>query len=47
LLSTGCELGQGFYFSKPVNAERITELLRLGKIMPVGRPLPLVETTAA
>jgi diguanylate cyclase (GGDEF)-like protein len=47
LLSAGCEHGQGFYFSKPVNAERATELLRLGKIMPFRRPLPLLETTAA
>jgi diguanylate cyclase len=47
LLSAGCEHGQGFYFSKPVNAKRTTELLRLRKIMPVRRPLPLLETTAA
>ncbi len=47
LLSAGCEYGQGFYFSKPVNAERTTELLRLGSIMPFRRPLPLLETTAA
>jgi diguanylate cyclase (GGDEF)-like protein len=47
LLSAGCEHGQGFYFSKPVNAERTTELLRLRKIMPVRRPLSLLETTAA
>jgi diguanylate cyclase len=47
LLSAGCEHGQGFYFSKPVNAERATELLRSGKIMPFRRPLPLLETTAA
>jgi diguanylate cyclase len=47
LLSAGCDHGQGFYFSKPVNAERATELLRLGKIMPLRRSLPLLETTAA
>ena len=47
LLSAGCEHGQGYYFSKPVNAERATELLRLGKIMPLRRSLPLLETTAA
>ena len=32
LLSAGCEYGQGYYFSRPVNAERATELLRSGKI---------------
>jgi diguanylate cyclase (GGDEF)-like protein len=47
LLSAGCEHGQGFYFSKPVNAERATELLRLGKITPLRRSLPLLATTAA
>jgi diguanylate cyclase (GGDEF)-like protein len=47
LLSAGCEHGQGFYFSKPVNAERASELLRFGKIMPLRRSLPLLETTAA
>ena len=47
LLSAGCEHGQGFYFSRPVNAERATELLRGGRISPV-RPSPrLIETTAA
>ncbi len=47
LLSAGCEHGQGFYFSRPINAERATELLRLGKITPPQRPLRLIETTAA
>ena len=47
LLSAGCEYGQGYYFSRPVNAERATELLRLGKVTPARRPLRLVETTAA
>jgi len=47
LLSAGCEYGQGFYFSKPVNAERATELLRLGRINPAPRSLRLVESTAA
>ncbi len=47
LLSAGCEYGQGFYFSRPVNTERATELLHLGKVTPVRRPFRLVKTTAA
>ncbi len=47
LLSAGCEHGQGFYFSRPVNAERVTELLHLGKITPARRPFRLIKTTAA
>jgi EAL domain-containing protein (putative c-di-GMP-specific phosphodiesterase class I) len=48
LLSAGCEYGQGFYFSKPVDAERAAELLRLGRINPAPRSLRLVvESTAA
>jgi len=47
LLSAGCERGQGFYFSRPVNVERATELLRAGRIIPVRRSPRLLETTAA
>jgi diguanylate cyclase (GGDEF)-like protein len=47
LLSAGCEHGQGYYFSRPVNAERATELLRSGAIKPVRTPLRLVESSAA
>jgi EAL domain-containing protein (putative c-di-GMP-specific phosphodiesterase class I) len=47
LLSAGCEHGQGFYFSRPVDAARASELLRLGKIVPARRPLRLVEISAA
>ena len=47
LLSAGCGHAQGYYFSKPVDAARATELLRVGKIEP-GRPsLRVVQTTAA
>ena len=47
LVSAGCKHGQGFYFSKPVNAERATELLRMGKAKPMRNVLRVVETTAA
>jgi diguanylate cyclase (GGDEF)-like protein len=46
LLSAGCEHCQGFYFSKPVDAKRATELLRAGRIKP-ARSLRLVESSAA
>jgi hypothetical protein len=46
-LSAGCEHGQGYYFSKPVNAARVTELLRVGTIKSERRQLRLLETTAA
>jgi diguanylate cyclase (GGDEF)-like protein len=47
LLSAGCSNGQGFYFSKPVDAARATELLRVGKVEPGRPPLRVVQTTAA
>ncbi|MGA8612540.1 MAG: EAL domain-containing protein [Xanthobacteraceae bacterium] len=47
LLSAGCEYGQGYYFSRPVNAKRATELLRLGKVEPPRKTLRLVESSAA
>jgi len=47
LLSAGCEHGQGYYFSRPVDAERATALLRAGRIKPAPRPLRLVDNTAA
>ena len=43
LLSAGCEHGQGYYFSRPVDAARADELLRSGAIKPVRRTLRLVE----
>lgn len=47
LLAAGCEHGQGFYFSRPVDAAKVTELLRAGKIALARRPLRLVENPAA
>ncbi len=47
LLAAGRKLGQGFYFSRPVDAAHATELLRSGEITLARRPLRLVETPAA
>ena len=45
LLSAGCAYAQGYYFSRPVNAERATELLRQGKIELTRTPR--LDVTAA
>ena len=34
LMGSGCEQAQGFYFSPPVAAEKATELLRAGRLVP-------------
>ena len=34
LLGAGCEQAQGYYFSRPVTAQKVTELLRAGRIQP-------------
>jgi diguanylate cyclase (GGDEF)-like protein len=47
LLSAGCKHCQGYYFSRPVNVERVTELLRSGSFKPPHRSLRLVETSVA
>ena len=47
LLASGCEHGQGYYFSRPVNAKRATELLRFGSVAPARKSLRLVEPSAA
>lgn len=36
LMSAGCTVGQGFYFSEPVSAERMADLLRRGFVEPVA-----------
>jgi EAL domain-containing protein (putative c-di-GMP-specific phosphodiesterase class I) len=36
LRDLGCTGGQGFYFSKPVSAERIAQLVRSGAQLPAG-----------
>ncbi len=47
LLSAGCKYCQGYYFSRPVNAERATKLLRVGNVKAGRNALRVVETTAA
>lgn len=34
LIGAGCEQGQGYYFSRPVSAKKVAELLRKGRIKP-------------
>jgi diguanylate cyclase len=36
LLGAGCEQAQGYYFSRPVTAQKATELLRAGRIQPAA-----------
>lgn len=47
LIAAGCEHGQGYYFSRPVNAKRATELLRKGRIKPAWNLFQVVEKTVA
>ena len=47
LLAAGCAYAQGYYFSRPVNVERATELLCQGKIEHTRMPTPLLDVTAA
>jgi EAL domain-containing protein (putative c-di-GMP-specific phosphodiesterase class I) len=36
LLGAGCKQAQGYYFSRPVTAQKATELLRRGRIQPAS-----------
>ena len=47
LVSAGCECAQGNRFSRPLSAERVTELLRLGRIDPDAQPARATNPTAA
>ena len=47
LVTAGCEYAQGHYFSRPVNAERITEILRRGRIEPDAQMRRVAKPTAA
>ena len=40
LLGAGCEQAQGYFFSRPVTAEKATELLRAGRIEPAATSAP-------
>ncbi|HZP09087.1 bifunctional diguanylate cyclase/phosphodiesterase [Methyloceanibacter sp.] len=47
LIGAGCEHAQGYYFSRPVTAERTTELLREGVIRPEAGELRRTKTNVA
>jgi len=47
LHSAGCAYAQGYYFSRPVNANSATQLLRQRKIEFTQVPTPRLDATAA
>jgi diguanylate cyclase (GGDEF)-like protein len=47
LISAGCERGQGYFFSRPVDASRATLLLQQGRVKSARDTLRVVEVSAA
>ncbi len=47
LIGAGCEQGQGYYFSRPVTARRVAELLREGRVEPGAAKLGETSSIAA
>jgi EAL domain-containing protein (putative c-di-GMP-specific phosphodiesterase class I) len=47
LISAGCEIAQGSYYSRPVSAERMTELLRRREIDPARKSGQIAIQAAA
>jgi EAL domain-containing protein (putative c-di-GMP-specific phosphodiesterase class I) len=46
LMGAGCEQAQGYYFSRPVPAAQVAELLRVGRIEPQTGPLRRLTSAA-
>ena len=40
LRDIGCDLMQGYYYSQPVSAEALLEMVSAGRPLPAGRRLP-------
>jgi EAL domain-containing protein (putative c-di-GMP-specific phosphodiesterase class I) len=47
LLGAGCEQAQGYYFSQPVTAQKVSELLRAGRIEPEPAASSRLASSAA
>jgi len=47
LLGAGCEQAQGYFFSRPVTAQKASELLRMGRIQPATPSAPRLASSAA